>query len=309
MKEFFKGLKKQGVFLLMVLPGALSMLIFFYIPVFGNVVAFKDFRYSPNGFLASIVESKWVGFDNFKFLFSSSNAYIITRNTVLYNVAMIFLGLILSISLAIIMSMLRSKKRIKIFQTAMLFPHFLSWVIISYFVYSFLSPDKGLVNVIRNLMGLDPVNWYTAVKFWPGFLIGIGVWKGLGYNSVVYFAAVMGIDPTFYEAAIIDGANRWQQVKYVTIPQLIPLVSILMIMAIGNIFRADFGLFYQVPRNSGSLYNVTQVLDTFVFNGLAGGGDIGMASAAGLYQSVVGSILLISTNAIVRRLDPESALF
>lgn len=309
MKEFFKGLKKQGVFLLMVLPGALSMLIFFYIPVFGNVVAFKDFRYSPNGFLASIVESKWVGFDNFKFLFSSSNAYIITRNTVLYNVAMIFIGLILSISLAIIMSMLRSKKRIKIFQTAMLFPHFLSWVIISYFVYSFLSPDKGLVNVIRNLMGLDPVNWYTAVKFWPGFLIGIGVWKGLGYNSVVYFAAVMGIDPTFYEAAIIDGANRWQQVKYVTIPQLIPLVSILMIMAIGNIFRADFGLFYQVPRNSGSLYNVTQVLDTFVFNGLAGGGDIGMASAAGLYQSVVGSILLISTNAIVRRLDPESALF
>jgi len=309
MKEFFKGLKKQGVFLLMVLPGALSMLIFFYIPVFGNVVAFKDFRYSPNGFLASIVESKWVGFDNFKFLFSSSNAYIITRNTVLYNVAMIFIGLILSISLAIIMSMLRSKKRIKIFQTAMLFPHFLSWVIISYFVYSFLSPDKGLVNVIRNSMGLDPVNWYTTVKFWPGFLIGIGVWKGLGYNSVVYFAAVMGIDPTFYEAAIIDGANRWQQVKYVTIPQLIPLVSILMIMAIGNIFRADFGLFYQVPRNSGSLYNVTQVLDTFVFNGLAGGGDIGMASAAGLYQSVVGSILLISTNAIVRRLDPESALF
>ena len=309
MKEFFKGLKKQGVFLLMVLPGALSMIVFFYIPVFGNVVAFKDFRYSPNGFLASIVESKWVRFDNFKFLFSSSNAYIITRNTVLYNVAMIFIGLILAITLAVIMSMLRSKKRVKVFQTAMLFPHFLSWVIISYFVYSFLSPDKGLVNVIRGSMGLNPVNWYTEVKFWPGFLIGIGVWKGLGYNSVVYFAAVMGIDPTFYEAAIIDGANRWQQVKYVTIPQLIPLVSILMIMAIGNIFRADFGLFYQVPRNSGSLYNVTQVLDTFVFNGLAGGGDIGMASAAGLYQSVVGSILLLSTNAIVRRLDPEAALF
>lgn len=309
MKEFFKDLKKQGVFLLMVLPGVLSMIVFFYIPVFGNVVAFKDFRYSPNGFLASIVESKWVGMDNFKFLFSSSNAYIITRNTVLYNVAMILIGLILAITLAIVMSMLRSKKRVKIFQTAMLFPHFLSWVIISYFVYSFLSPDKGLANIIRGNMGLDAINWYTQVKFWPFFLVAIGVWKGLGYNSVVYFAAVMGIDPTFYEAAIIDGANRWQQVKYVTLPQLIPLVSILMIMAIGNIFRADFGLFYQVPRNSGSLYNVTQVLDTFVFNGLAGGGDIGMASAAGLYQSVVGSILLLSTNAIVRRLDPESALF
>lgn len=301
--------KTQFVYLAMVIPGVIWSVLFFYIPVFGNVIAFKDFRFHPDGFLASIFHSEWVGFDNFKFLFATKDAYLITRNTVLYNAAFIIFGLIAAVTLAIVMSMLRSAERIKRFQTLMLFPHFLSWVIISFFVYSFLSPDKGVINSIIVRFGADPINWYNAPKYWPFILLFIGVWKGIGYNSVVYFAAIMGIDPTYYEAAIVDGANKWQQIRHVTIPQLLPLISILMILAVGNIFRADFGLFYQVPRGSGALYNVTMVLDTYVYQGLKVSGDLGMSTAAGLYQSSVGTALLLTTNAIVRKLDPESALF
>lgn len=301
--------KTQFVYLAMVIPGVIWSVLFFYIPVFGNVIAFKDFRFHPDGFFASVFHSEWVGFDNFKFLFATKDAYLITRNTVLYNAAFIIFGLIAAVTLAIVMSMLRSAERIKRFQTMMLFPHFLSWVIISFFVYSFLSPDKGVINSIIVRFGADPINWYNAPKYWPFILLFIGVWKGIGYNSVVYFAAIMGIDPTYYEAAIVDGANKWQQIRHVTIPQLLPLISILMILAVGNIFRADFGLFYQVPRGSGALYNVTMVLDTYVYQGLKVSGDLGMSTAAGLYQSSVGTALLLTTNAIVRKLDPESALF
>lgn len=307
--RWFRKNKTQFVYFLMVLPGFLWTILFFYIPVFGNVVAFKDFRFHPDGFIASIRNSQWVGFKNFKFLFGTKAAYIITRNTILYNVAFIVLGLVVAVSVAIIMSMLRSKKRVKRFQTAMLFPHFLSWVIISFFVYSFLSPDKGAINKLLIGLGKDPINWYNAPKYWPFILLFIGTWKGIGYNSIVYYSAIMGIDPTYYEAAIVDGANKWQQIKYVTIPQLLPLISILMILAVGNIFRADFGLFYQVPRGSGTLYEVTMVLDTYVYQGLRVSGDIGMSAAAGLYQSTVGCVLLLITNTIVRRLDPEAALF
>ncbi|MBE9389423.1 ABC transporter permease [Vagococcus salmoninarum] len=293
----------------MALPGLVWMIFFFYIPVFGNVVAFKDFKYSPDGFMASLINSPWVGFDNFKFLFSSSNAYLITRNTVLYNIGFITIGLVCALFIAVVLSEIRSKKMIKIYQTTMLLPYFLSWVIIGYFVYAFLSPDKGLMNIIITSFGGTEINWYNEPKFWPLILIILGVWKGVGYNSIIYFAAIMGIDPSYYEAAMVDGASKWQQIKNVTLPQLIPLITILSILAVGNIFKADFGLFYNVTRDSGALYEVTSVLDTYIYNGLANTGDIGMASAAGLYQSVVGCVLLVSTNAIVRKFDDSSALF
>ncbi len=309
LKKWYRKNKSQFIYLAMVIPGVIWAILFFYIPVFGNVIAFKDFRFHPDGFFASIIHSEWVGFDNFKFLFATKDAYLITRNTILYNASFVILGLITAVTVAIVMSMLRSRKRIKRFQTMMLFPHFLSWVIISFFVYSFLSPDKGAVNMLLGKVGIEPINWYNAPKYWPFILLFIGTWKRIGYDSVVYFAAIMGIDPTYYEAAIVDGANKWQQIRHVTIPQLLPLVSILMILAVGNIFRADFGLFYQVPRGSGTLYNVTMVLDTYVYQGLRASGDLGMSTAAGLYQSTVGTVLLLSTNAIVRKLDPESSLF
>lgn len=300
---------RHRALIFMALPGLVWMIFFFYIPVFGNVVAFKDFKYSPDGFMASLINSPWVGFDNFKFLFSSSNAYLITRNTVLYNIGFITIGLVCALFIAVVLSEIRSKKMIKIYQTTMLLPYFLSWVIIGYFVYAFLSPDKGLMNIIITSFGGTEINWYNEPKFWPLILIILGVWKGVGYNSIIYFAAIMGIDPSYYEAAMVDGASKWQQIKNVTLPQLIPLITILSILAVGNIFKADFGLFYNVTRDSGALYEVTSVLDTYIYNGLANTGDIGMASAAGLYQSVVGCVLLVSTNAIVRKFDDSSALF
>lgn len=308
-KNRTKTLKQNLPLLLMALPGAAWLIIFFYIPVFGNVVAFKDFHLSPNGFLDSLRTSPWVGWNNFKFLFSSSDAFIITRNTVLYNVTFIILNLLLAVTIAVILSELRSKRMIKIYQTSMLLPYFLSWIIISYFLYAFLSPEQGLFNAIITKGGGEAIDWYTTSKYWPYILIFMGVWKGIGYNSIIYFASIMGIDPTYYEAAEVDGANKWQQIRHVTIPQLVPLITILTILAVGNIFKADFGLFFQLPKNSGALYNVTAVLDTYVYNGLTSTGDLGMAAAAGLYQSVVGCILLVGTNLIVRRFDKGSALF
>ena len=304
-----KRLKQNKTLLLMSIPGMIWLIVFFYIPVLGNVVAFKNFKISEGGFIKSLMDSPWVGLKNFEFLFSSSNAYIITRNTVLYNIAFIILNLLMAVCFAVILSQLRSKRTIKVIQTSMLLPYFLSWVIISYFVYSFLSPEKGLFNAMILSNGGEPISWYNEPKYWPFILIFMGVWKGIGYNSIIYFASIMGIDTTYYEAAEVDGASKWQQIIHVTIPQLIPLMTILTILAVGNIFRADFGLFYQLPKDSGTLYDVTNVLDTYVYRGLTSSGDIGMAAAAGLYHSVVGCICLIGTNLLVRKYDENSALF
>ncbi|VDG23838.1 ABC transporter permease [Lactiplantibacillus mudanjiangensis] len=308
-ENFWYSVRDNTPLVLFVIPGVIWMLFFFYIPVFANVVAFKDFQFNPNGFIASLQSSPWVGFNNFKFLFSSNAAWLITRNTVLYNLGFISLNLIISVFFAIVMSQLRNKRLTKVYQTSMLLPYFLSWVIISYFVYAFLSPSQGLLNSLLTGNGGKAISWYNAPKYWPFILLLVGTWKGIGYNSILYFASAMGIDPTLFEAAEIDGANKWQQIKNVTIPALVPLMTLMTILAIGNIFRADFGLFYQVPQNSGSLYNVTSVLDTYIYNGLTSTGDIGMSSAAALYQSLVGFVLLMISNFIVRRIDSDSALF
>jgi putative aldouronate transport system permease protein len=190
-----------------------------------------------------------------------------------------------------------------------LLPYFLSWVVIGYFVYAFLAVDKGLINEWITGHGGTAVQWYSDPRFWPFIILFIGTWKGIGYNSIIYFATVMGIDPTFYEAAMVDGATKWQQIKNITIPQLAPLITIMTILAAGRIFSADFGLFYNIPQNSGALYNVTQVLDTYIFNGLKATGDISTSTAAALYQSTVGFIFLMITNWIARRVDNDSALF
>lgn len=309
MKKFVRTLRENFIFLLMVLPGAAWLILFFYIPVFGNIVAFKDYHITGEGFIDSVMKSKWVGFDNFKFLFSSKDAYIITRNTVLYNLGFIFLGLIVSVGIAIIFSELRSKRVVKVLQTSMLFPYFLSWVIISFFTDAFLNVDKGLVNHILASLGMKAINFYSELWIWPALLLFLGIWKGFGYSSVMYYATIMGIDPTYYEAATVDGASKWQRIRNITIPQLSSLITVLTILAVGNIFRADFGLFYQIPHNAGALYSVTNVIDVYVYNGLTKSGDIGMTAAAGLYQSVVGLVLVLISNIIARRIDKNAALF
>lgn len=308
-KGFWADIYRFRALIFMALPGMIWFIFFFYIPVLANVVAFKDFRISPDGFIASLRTSPWVGLENFKFLFASSDAWLITRNTILYNVVFLAFNLFFAVAFAIVMSELRNKKLVKVYNTMSLLPYFLSWVVISYFVYAFLSPDKGIINQWLTQNGQLPIQWYNDPTWWPLIFVVLNVWKSLGYNSIIYYASVMGIDPTYYEAAMVDGASKWQQIKNVTIPQLLPMMSILLILNIGGIFKADFGMFYSVPRQSGALYEVTSVLDTYIYNGLTATGDIGMSAAAGLYQSLVGMILLIGANMVVRKLDPDSSLF
>jgi putative aldouronate transport system permease protein len=308
-KGFWADDYRFRALIFMALPGMIWFIFFFYIPVLANVVAFKDFRISPDGFIASLRTSPWVGLENFKFLFASSDAWLITRNTILYNVVFLAFNLFFAVAFAIVMSELRNKKLVKVYNTMSLLPYFLSWVVISYFVYAFLSPDKGIINQWLTQNGQLPIQWYNDPTWWPLIFVVLNVWKSLGYNSIIYYASVMGIDPTYYEAAMVDGASKWQQIKNVTIPQLLPMMSILLILNIGGIFKADFGMFYSVPRQSGALYEVTSVLDTYIYNGLTATGDIGMSAAAGLYQSLVGMILLIGANMLVRKLDPDSSLF
>ena len=309
MSGFIKKVIRNRFMLLMILPGTIWFLIFAYLPMFGTVLAFKDFRISPDGFFASVFNSEWVGFKNFEYLFTTNDAYIITRNTILYNLAFIILGLVFAVGFAIMLSELVNKRTAKVYQTGMFLPHFLSWVIISYFAFTFLSVDKGTLNQIITYFGGEPISWYAEAKYWPFILVFVGIWKGVGYNSVIYLAAITGIDKSYYEAAVIDGANKWKQTRYITIPLLKPLMIILTILAIGGIFRSDFGLFYQLPKDSGALYPVTNVIDTFVYRGLINMGDIGMSTAAGLYQSLVGLVLILVANYIVRRIEKDHAIF
>lgn len=302
---------------LLSLPTTLWYLLFCYVPMFGIMIAFKNYKVAAGkGFLYSLfVKSKWCGFDNFKFLFAGQKATTIAmfRNTVLYNVVFIILGIVVPVALAITISHLYSKKLAKLCQTAIFLPHFLSWVVVGYFVYAFLATNEGLVNHVLISLGASPVKWYQkdASGYWPFLLIFFNMWKTMGYNMIVYMATISGIDGTLYEAAVIDGASKHQQTRYITLPQLKPIIIIMFIMAVGKIFNSDFGLFYRTTRNSSSLYNVFVTLDVFVYNALFNSPvpTYGNASAAGFMQSVLGCITLVAANAIVRKVDSENAFF
>ena len=293
----------------MTLPGFAWFVILRYIPMFGIILAFKRFRLIGRSFLQNLFQSEWVGFKNFEFLFRTNDAWLITRNTLGYNFLFIILGTIFAIILALMLNEITNRRMAKLYQTLMFFPYFLSWVVVSYLVFSFLSGDKGFVNRVLMNMGREDVNWYTIPGPWPFFLVGIHLWKWAGYNSVIYLATIIGIDKSLYEAATIDGAGKLKQTMHITLPFLQPLIIILTILAIGRIFSADFGLFYSVPRNSGALFPVTNVIDTYVYRGLLQSANIGMATAAGFYQSICGFILILTSNFIVRRFNEEQALF
>ncbi|MDU1686082.1 MAG: ABC transporter permease subunit [Clostridium perfringens] len=308
MKDRMKRFRNNKELLLLTIPGAIWFLVFAYLPMFGVIVAFKRWRIH-GGFFESLMNSKWDGFDNFKFLFQSSDAWLITKNTVLYNIVFIILGIVLPVTLAILLNELLNKKLAKFYQSSMFLPYFLSWVVVSYCLYAFLSPEKGYVNGILQSMGGKGISWYTEPKYWPFIIIFMSQWKAVGYGTVVYLASICGIDKSYYEAAMIDGASKFQQIKYITVPLLKPVMIIMFITSIGGMFRGDLGLFYQLPKDSGALYPVTNVIDTYVYRGLMNLGDIGMSSAASLYQSFVGLILIVTSNAIVRKVDEENAFF
>jgi len=294
--------KKTFILTLMLLPGALWFIVLRYIPMAGIVIAFKDYRPFPRNptLLNNIIHSDWVGFQNFEFIFVSTDAWRMMRNTLAYNAVFIVLTFILAVTFAVMLSELTKKSMTKIYQTLMFFPFFISWVVVSYFVFAFLGPTFGLLS--------DKANWYMDATWWPAILTSANLWKNVGYSCILYLAAITGIDPGQYEAAVIDGASKWQQVWHITLPNIKSMIIILLILSLGRIFNADFGLFFNVPMDSGPLYPVTDVIDTYIYRALQNL-TLGMSTAVGLFQNVIGFILIMTTNTVVRKLDPGNSLF
>ena len=308
--EVKKGKKKNALkeywpLYLMMHPALLYLLINNYIPMAGMVIAFKKLNFAKG-----IWASPWAGLKNFKFLFASRDAWVITRNTLLYNVAFILVNMVIGIAIAILITEVKNIKLKKLYQSAILLPFLMSMVILSYIVYALLSAENGLVNnSILPLFHMDPIQWYQKPKYWPAILIIANCWKGVGYGCLIYIASLIGIDPSFYEAARLDGASKWQEITKITLPSLVPTIITLLLLSIGRIFYSDFGLFYQVPMNSGVLFPTTNVIDTYVYRALIEQGNISMSSAAGVYQSLVGFCVVMLSNWIVRRVDKDQALF
>ncbi|WP_227793363.1 ABC transporter permease [Paenibacillus guangzhouensis] len=289
----------------MVLPGLLYLLINNYLPMFGMIIAFKDYNYARG-----ILGSDWIGFKNFEYLFKTDDAFIITRNTILYNAAFIIINLVIAVGVAILLNEVKNKIFARFYQSVILIPYLISMVIVGYLVLALLSGENGMMNKqILPMLGIEAIPWYNDPKYWPYILTLVNIWKNVGYLCVIYLAAVIGIDPEYYEAARIDGASKIQQIKNITIPLIIPVISIMTLLQIGRIFYSDFGLFYQVPLDTGALAPTTNVIDTYVYRALLNLGDFGMSSAAGLYQSLVGFILVLVSNYVVSRRNRDNALF
>mgnify|MGYP001440921799 CR=1 FL=1 len=300
----WKRFKRFIPLYLMALPGLIYVFINNYMPLPGLVLAFKNFNVKKG-----IYGSDWAGLKNFEYLFKTQDAYIITRNTIAYNVTFIIVNTVAAIAVAIILAELSGRLK-KLYQSAILLPFLISAVIVSYLVFAFLSTENGFINnTILEPLGMENISWYTEKKYWPFILVFVNTWKTVGYSCIIYLATIIGFDRGYYEASIIDGASKWQQITKITIPMLKPTIIMLTLLAIGRIFYSDFGLFYQVPQNSGPLFPVTNTIDTYVYRGLLELGNVTMSAAAGLYQSFVGFVLVLSANLLVRKVDPDSALF
>lgn len=307
----FSKAKKTLMLLTMVAPGAIWLLLLRYLPMGGIILAFKNYKIYPKDptFLNNLIHSKWVGLDNFKFLFTTGDSWVMIRNTLAYNIVFIILGVIIPVAFAVMMSELSKKFVAKTYQTLMFFPYFLSWVVVSYFLNAFIDAQYGLIPMAQRAAGEAAVSWYTTPGPWPYIIVFANLWKNVGYSTVLYLAAITGIDQTQYEAAAIDGASKWQQILHVTLPNLRTMIAILFILNVGKIFNADFGLFWNVPMQNGALFSVTQVVDTYIYRVLMNTGNIGQSTAAGLLQNIVGFICILGANAVVRKIDSDSTLF
>ena len=299
-----KFTRKVWTWYFMMLPGLIYIFINNYMPLPGLAIAFKRFDYSKG-----IWNSPWVGLGNFTYMFKTNDAMNMIRNTLGYNLTFIFLGNLLAVVIAIMLNFLRGKMNKKIFQTCILIPYLLSTVVVSYIVYAFLGQESGLLNNLLLGLGKGKISWYTEAKYWPAILTIVYLWKSFGYWSILYYATVVGIDSSLYEAAMVDGASRMKQIWHVTLPGLRNTIITMVLLQIGKIFFSDFGLFYQVPMRSGLIASVTDTIDVYVYRNLAQLNDIGRASAAGFLQSVLGFILILIVNTVVRKIDKDSALF
>ena len=291
---------------IMALPTVVWLVIFCYLPIFGLVMAFQDLNITKG-----IWGSPFVGLKNFQFLFVSTDAWVITRNTVCYNLVFIAVNLILAVLMSLLLSELRSRMMAKTLQTIYMLPHFLSWAVVAIVLGAFLDYDYGIVNRVMINLGRQTtkLDWYQQRSLWPGLLVGINAWKNVGYSTVLYLAVISGISQDYYEAAVLDGANKLQQAWYITIPHMRLVIGVSLILSMGNIFCGDFGLFYVVTKNSGRIYAVTDVIDTYIYRALTSLSNVGMSTAAGLYQSVVGFVLVLFFNWVVTKIDADSAMF
>ncbi|GKX65785.1 ABC transporter permease [Inconstantimicrobium mannanitabidum] len=303
-RSFGNEIKRNKVLLIMLIPALIYFIVFSYVPMVGTILAFKNYNFRDG-----IFGSPWVGFDNFKYFFLSGQAFIVTRNTILYNTAFIIVNTVLQMGMAILISEVAKKWFKKLAQTAMFLPYFISWVVVGVIAYNLLNVESGTINAFLAKIGSGKVNFYGKAYLWPFIIVFISAWKNVGYGTVLYLAAIMGIDSGIYEAAKIDGATIFQRIFKITIPSLMPTMIILTLLAIGNIFRGDFQMFYQLVGNNGPLFNATDVIDTFTFRSLIQSGEVGMSAASCLYQSVFCFITVMVSNFLVKRYDKDSSLF
>ncbi len=299
--EFLRNTWRHRAHVIMALPVFLILFFIMYVPMAGLVMAFKAFDYTKG-----IWGSPWCGLQNFEFLLASKSTFLsITKNTLFYYVLFTAVGTLLNVILAIAIDQLLFKRMAKTMQTLMIIPVFISYAAVQFIVYAFISSDTGLIN---NTLGLN-VRFYSQAKLWPWILLVVKIWKDTGYGSVLYMSVLSGIDTSLYEAAEIDGANKWQQIYHITIPSLIPMVTVMLLLSVGNVMHSDTGLFYQVTRNSGILYSTTQVIDSYVLNQIFKNSNFGFTAATSFFQSVVGLLLMLLANFTVRKIEPEDALF
>lgn len=305
-KNTLKKLYKQRSLIILALPILIYTFIFKYIPMVGIIAAFKNYNYSDGIFF-----SPWNGFDNFKFMMTSNVLWKLTFTTIAYNLVFMIVGTIVPVTLALLLNELKSKKTLKIYQTSMFIPYFPSWIIVSYIVYILLNVKYGVLNNVISAIGIERIDWYSRPNAWIFFIPIISAWKGAGYASIIYYASLISINSEYYEAATIDGASRWQLMTKISIPFLLPIVTIMTVMGLGSIIRGDFGLFYLIPQQElyTLLISTTDVLDTYIYRALKRSGDIPMSTAVGLYQSIVGFVLILFSNKLVRKIDPERALY
>lgn len=301
MKGFLKNTWQHRAHVVMALPAFLILLFFSYVPMSGLVMAFKSYDYSKG-----IWGSPWNGIDNFKFLLASKATFInMTKNTLMYYLIFTIVGTFLNVVLAIAIDQFVFKKCAKVMQTIMIIPVFISYAAVQFIVYAFIASDTGIIN---NVLGTN-IKFYSSASLWPMILTVVKMWNSVGYGSVLYMSVLAGVDTELYEAAEIDGANKWQQIWHITLPALIPMITVMLLLSVGNIMRSDTGLFYQVTRNSGSLYSSTQVIDSYVLNAIFKNSNFGFVAATTLFQSVIGLLLMLFANGVVKKISPENSLF
>jgi len=304
LKSFTHELKKNYALFLMIIPAAIFVIIFSYLPMSGLVLAFKDYRFN-----LGVFGSKWNGLENFRYLFESGTGWLITKNTILYNLLNLITSQMLAILVAIFITEINSRVFKKVTQSFIFLPYFISWVIVGTFVYAIFNYETGMLNNIIKGFGGDAVNVYSMPGVWPFIICAFNAWKWCGYNSVIYIAAITGVDSETYEAAGIDGASIFQRIRYITIPCIKPTIVTMLLLQVGRILRGDFEMFYQIVGNNGQLFNSTDVIDTYVFRSLLQNSNLGMTAAASFYQSALCFIIIMIVNAVVKRIDSDYALF